>query len=97
MRAKNIAINSGLITIPPLKLNPFKTGYSSDIGDPIIKKTKRGNKIIIPKLVVKVGNCRPESSSLFLAHLLTKKAIKKDKIINIVTIKNPSSYIGLGP
>ena len=53
--------------------------------------------MIIPKLVVKVGNCLPVVSCLFLAHLLIKKAIKKDIIINMVTIKKPSSYIGLGP
>ena len=57
----------------------------------MIKKTRRGNKMIIPKLVVKVGNCLPVVSCLFLAHLLIKKAIKKDIIINMVTIKKPSS------
>ena len=56
LKAKNIARNSGLITIPPLKLKPFNTGYSNVIGEPIIKTTK-GKKIIIAKFVENIGNC----------------------------------------
>ena len=35
-RPNNIPTNSGLKTIPPLKLKPFKTGWLNSIGMPIM-------------------------------------------------------------
>ena len=94
--AKNMAINSGLMTIPPLKLKPFKAGYSKERGEPIIKNNNKGIKTIIPKAEVRTGNCLPVVSCLFLAHFLKIKLEIKAKTKAINTYENPFSNIGLG-
>ena len=38
-KANHRAISDPLAQIPPLKLNPFSSGYSTPMGDPAMKKT----------------------------------------------------------
>ena len=46
-RAKVKATSSGIICIPPLKLNPFNSGYSNETGNPVAMRLIKNVKIII--------------------------------------------------
>ena len=63
----------------------------------MIKNTTKGKKTIILRLVVKVGNCWPVVSCLFLAHLAIKKLIIKANARLRITMFEPSRKIGFGP
>ena len=68
-RARLSATNSGMITRPPVKLKPSRTGYSQESGKPVIIAAMEGKTINTPRETEKTGNCSPVSSCLFRAQL----------------------------
>ena len=60
-------MNSGLITIPPLKLNPFNSGYSNEIGKPSAARVTVKVPMIKAIEVKNAGNVLPVLFCLFLA------------------------------
>ncbi len=61
LSATSKAASSGKIEIPPRKLNPFNSGYSTDIGIPAAKKAISGKPITMPMVVSNMGDCSPVS------------------------------------